>query len=262
MRMKKFINDPQNLVAELLEGMVLAFPDKVRLISRNILAAPCPKSQASATGNFGRKRTRARPEWICGQGNARLQRRRRYLRRPGAPRCLEAIRSACAGGESALLVVLNHAGDVLSANIAWRWLCVKAAKRDDDYHEDMPAARISRIAGPGWFLPGLQGCRRRGGAGCFSRCMSGDCAAHGTEYAFAGSSGQHGNPSSTGQPIFELGDDEMEIGMGQHGEAEPAACSSSPPMRLPNHAEHAAGRSRVKSGEEILVLVNGAELPP
>ena len=24
---------------------------------------------------------------------------------------------------------------------------------------------------------------------------------------------------STGQPIFELGDDEMEIGMGQHGEA-------------------------------------------
>jgi dihydroxyacetone kinase len=27
MPMKKFINDPKNLVAELLEGMVLAFPE-------------------------------------------------------------------------------------------------------------------------------------------------------------------------------------------------------------------------------------------
>ena len=43
MRMKKFINDPKNLVAELLEGMVLAFPDKVQLISRNILARAVPK---------------------------------------------------------------------------------------------------------------------------------------------------------------------------------------------------------------------------
>ena len=42
MRMKKFINDPKNLVAELLEGMVLAFPDKVQLTSRNILARAAP----------------------------------------------------------------------------------------------------------------------------------------------------------------------------------------------------------------------------
>ena len=34
MRMKKFINEPQNLVPELLEGLALAFPDKVRLVGQ------------------------------------------------------------------------------------------------------------------------------------------------------------------------------------------------------------------------------------
>ena len=64
---------------------------------------------------------------------------------------------------------------------------------------------------------------------------------------------------STGQTISELGDDEMEIGMGQHGEAGTG--------RMPlKSADETAGVMlnmlledlRVKGGEEILVLVNGA----
>ena len=43
MKMKKFINDPKNLVAELLEGMVLAFTEKVQLSNRNIVVRAVPK---------------------------------------------------------------------------------------------------------------------------------------------------------------------------------------------------------------------------
>jgi dihydroxyacetone kinase-like protein len=64
---------------------------------------------------------------------------------------------------------------------------------------------------------------------------------------------------ATGQPIFELGDDEMEIGMGQHGEAGTGR------MQLKSADETAETMLnmllddlRVKSGEEILVLINGA----
>jgi phosphoenolpyruvate---glycerone phosphotransferase subunit DhaK len=64
---------------------------------------------------------------------------------------------------------------------------------------------------------------------------------------------------STGQPIFELGDDEMEIGMGQHGEA----CTGR--MDLQSADETAEimldmllEDLGIKSGEEILVLINGA----
>ena len=64
---------------------------------------------------------------------------------------------------------------------------------------------------------------------------------------------------ATGQPIFELGDDEMEIGMGQHGEAGTGR------MQLKSADETAEIMLNmlledlgVKSGEEILVLINGA----
>jgi dihydroxyacetone kinase-like protein len=64
---------------------------------------------------------------------------------------------------------------------------------------------------------------------------------------------------STGQPIFELGDDEMEIGMGQHGEAGTGR------MKLKT-ADETAGIMlemllkdlAVKPGEELLVILNGA----
>ena len=64
---------------------------------------------------------------------------------------------------------------------------------------------------------------------------------------------------STGQPIFELGDDEMEIGMGQHGEAgtgrmQLKSADETAEIMLNMLLEDLA----VKSGEEILVLVNGA----
>jgi dihydroxyacetone kinase-like protein len=64
---------------------------------------------------------------------------------------------------------------------------------------------------------------------------------------------------STGQPIFELADDEMEIGMGQHGEAGTGR------MKLKTADETAEIMLEmllkdlaVKAGEELLVIVNGA----
>ncbi len=64
---------------------------------------------------------------------------------------------------------------------------------------------------------------------------------------------------STGQPIFELGDDEMEIGMGQHGEAGTGR------MKLKSADETAEimleqllADLDVQPKEELLVIVNGA----
>ena len=64
---------------------------------------------------------------------------------------------------------------------------------------------------------------------------------------------------STGQAIFELGEDEMEIGMGQHGEAGTGRMPLKPAdettaIMLNMLLEDLA----VKTGEELLLLVNGA----
>jgi dihydroxyacetone kinase-like protein len=42
--MKKFINDPNNLTAELLEGMALAYPQKIKLESEKMICRAKPKS--------------------------------------------------------------------------------------------------------------------------------------------------------------------------------------------------------------------------
>ncbi len=64
---------------------------------------------------------------------------------------------------------------------------------------------------------------------------------------------------STGQTIFELGDDEMEIGMGQHGEAGTGR------MKMKSADETAAmmldmllENLGIASGEELLVIINGS----
>jgi dihydroxyacetone kinase-like protein len=64
---------------------------------------------------------------------------------------------------------------------------------------------------------------------------------------------------STGSPIFELGDDEMEIGMGQHGEAGTGRMS----LRTADETadimlEKLLEDLGVTPGEELLVLLNGA----
>ena len=43
--MKKFINRPENIVPELLEGLALAFPDKVRLVGSKLIARAVPKAK-------------------------------------------------------------------------------------------------------------------------------------------------------------------------------------------------------------------------
>ena len=41
--MKKFINDPDNLTVELLEGLAMAYPDKVTLQSEKLVCRTTPK---------------------------------------------------------------------------------------------------------------------------------------------------------------------------------------------------------------------------
>ncbi|MDY7107440.1 MAG: dihydroxyacetone kinase subunit DhaK, partial [Planctomycetota bacterium] len=44
--MKKFINDPANLTAELLEGYCGAFPGQVKLVSEKIVVRAEPKDES------------------------------------------------------------------------------------------------------------------------------------------------------------------------------------------------------------------------
>jgi dihydroxyacetone kinase-like protein len=259
--MKKFINRPEDIVVELLEGLALANPRQLQLVGSNLIARARPKAQGKVgVVTLGGSGHEPGLSGFVGEGMLDVSVAGEIFAAPGAPRCLEAIRLADRGA-GVLLVVLNHAGDVLSSNIT-----LQLAKRE--------GLNVKRILTQDDVTGGPNPEDRRGLIGFLP------------VYKVAGAAAEEGHPlekclelaermerntrtlsvalrtathPSTGQPIFELGDDEMEVGMGQHGEAGAGR------MKLKTANETATlmlekllDALAVKQNEELLVIVNGA----
>src|SRR5438876_10637849 len=117
MVMKKFINKPENLVQELLEGYTSAYPDKVRLAGNDLVVRAVPKAMGKVgIVTLGGSGHEPGLSGFVGEGMLDVSVPGEIFAAPGAPRCLEAIRLADRGA-GVLFVVLNHSGDVLSANM-------------------------------------------------------------------------------------------------------------------------------------------------
>jgi phosphoenolpyruvate---glycerone phosphotransferase subunit DhaK len=260
--MKKFINHPGNLVRELLEGLALAFPETIRLIGTNIVARAVPKSSEKVRlVTFGGSGHEPGLSGFVGQGMLDYSVAGEIFAAPGPPKCLEALRNACAGGSSALLIVLNHAGDVLSANIAMENALREGLKvKMMLTHEDIAGGpNIEDRRGLVGFLPvyKVSGAAAEQGMS-LDTCLeiAQRMESNMRSLAVAVRTATH---PSTGALIFELGEHEMEIGMGQHGEAGTGrmplkTADETAEIMLNMLLEDLA----VTRGEELLVVVNGA----
>jgi dihydroxyacetone kinase-like protein len=260
MRMKKFINDPTYLVPELLEGFSLAFPDKVRLNGTNTIVRATPKPSGKVRlVTLGGSGHEPGLSGFVGRGMLDASVAGEIFAAPGAVKCIEAIRNACAGGESALLIVLNHAGDVLAANIA-----MQAAEREGlNVKMVLTQEDISSLVGDRRGLVGCIAVYKVAGAAAEKGAPLGACLELAQRMerdmrtlAVAVRTATH---PATGQPIFELAGDEMEIGMGQHGEAGTGRMK----LKTANETaeimlEKLLADLKVTEGEELLVMLNGA----
>jgi phosphoenolpyruvate---glycerone phosphotransferase subunit DhaK len=259
--MKKFINRPENLVAELLEGFTLSHPSKVRLVGNSLVARAIPKRRGCVgVITLGGSGHEPGLSGFVGEGLLDISVAGEIFAAPGAPRCLEAIRLADVGA-GVLLIVLNHAGDVLSASITMEMarrdgLNVQTVTTRDDIAGGADREARRGLVG---FLPvykvagaaaeqglGLDACRK------IAERMENNTRT----LAVAVRSATH---PSTGEAIFTLGDDEMEIGMGQHGE------SGTGRMKMKSADETADLMLQpllddldVRPNEELLVVLNGA----
>jgi phosphoenolpyruvate---glycerone phosphotransferase subunit DhaK len=261
MRMKKFINRPEAIVCELLEGMYLSHPDKLRLVGSNLVARAKPKA-AGKVGvvTLGGSGHEPGLSGFVGEGLLDVSVAGEIFAAPGAPRCLHAIKMA-EQGAGVLFIVLNHSGDILSSNLTLEMaqgekLNVKRVITHEDISGGPDPENRRGLVG---FLP----VSKVAGAAAEEGRSLDQCAEIAERMernmrtlAVAVTTASH---PSTGQAIFDLGDDEMEIGMGQHGEAGTGR------MKLKTADETAElmlqallDDLKVKAGEELLVIVNGA----
>ena len=262
MKMKKFINNPENLVGELLEGYALAYPEKVKLAGKNIVVRAVPKATGKVgVVTLGGSGHEPGLSGFVGMGLLDASVPGEIFAAPGPTRCLEAIRLADRGA-GVLLVVLNHQGDVLTANLtlelaAQQGLNVKQVLLHEDIasgsrekSEDrrglvgfLPVYKIAGAAAEeGQSLPEVLALAER-----LERNMR--------TLSVAARSATH---PSTGLELSPLGDDEMEIGAGQHGESGPGRMKlKSADATAEIMLERLLEDLEARPGDELLVIVNG-----
>ncbi|HBT90442.1 MAG TPA: dihydroxyacetone kinase, partial [Ruminococcaceae bacterium] len=116
--MKKIINNPANVVDEMLDGMSLAYPQYVRrLKGLNVLVragAPAPKVALVSGGGSGHEPAHG---GYVGRGMLDAAVAGTVFTSPTPDQIFEAIK-AVNGGKGVLLVVKNYTGDVLNFDMA------------------------------------------------------------------------------------------------------------------------------------------------
>ena len=128
MSMKKFINDPENLTAELLDGYVKAYSNKVALQSKKLVVRAQPKDTSKvAIVTLGGSGHEPALSGFVGEGMLDISVVGDIFAAPGPPNVYEALKTANRDA-GILLVVLNHEGDVMSANTAMDMAVRKASR--------------------------------------------------------------------------------------------------------------------------------------
>ncbi|HOC71244.1 MAG TPA: dihydroxyacetone kinase subunit DhaK [Candidatus Hydrogenedentes bacterium] len=262
MAMKKLINDPANLVQELLEGFALANAGKVALAGNNLVVRRTPKPlDKVAVVTLGGSGHEPALSGYVGEGMLDISVPGEIFAAPGPPRVVEALRAA--NREAGILfIVLNHAGDVMSAKLA-----MDMAKREGITvrqvltHEDIsggPRENPEERRGLAGCLPVI---KIVGAAAEQGRPLE-ECAAlaermeaNMATLAVALSGATH---PSTGDVIAEIPDGMMVVGMGQHGEAG----GGTQPLKTADATaeimlETLLADIQAQPGDELFVMLNG-----
>ncbi|TZE83016.1 dihydroxyacetone kinase subunit DhaK [Calorimonas adulescens] len=261
--MKKLINDPNTVVEEMMEGIVQAYPQYVRKLEGfNVLVrADAPVNGKVALVSGGGSGHEPAHGGYVGKGMLDGAVAGAVFTSPTPDAIYEAIK-AVNGGAGVLLVVKNYTGDVMNFDMAKEMAEMDGIKVDSVVVNDDVAVENST-----WTTG------RRGIAGTvFVHKIAGAAADKGMTLeevkrvgekviANVRSMGMALTPCTVpaaGKPSFTLAENEMEIGIGIHGEPgthrESVKAADEIADELLNKI---LADLPYESGDEVAVMVNG-----
>jgi phosphoenolpyruvate---glycerone phosphotransferase subunit DhaK len=221
--MKKLINDPADVVREALQGMEAAHSDllKVFFDPYYIVRADAPVSGKVALVSGGGSGHEPMHGGFVGMGMLDAACPGEVFTSP-TPDQIEAATKAVNGGAGVVHIVKNYTGDVMNFEMAAE-LCrsegveVEAVVVDDDVAvQDSLYTAGRRGVGATVLMEKIAGAAAEEGRPLAD--VAGVCRSVNENGRSMGMALTSCTVPAAGKPTFELGDDEMEIGIGIHGE--------------------------------------------
>lgn len=266
--MKKLINAVDDVVRETLEGVAAAHPDRVRkLDGHHILVradGPVPGKVALISGGGAGHE----PAFWGGIGDGLIDAavQGEVFTSPTPDQILACLRAADAG-QGVIQIYNNYTGDVMNFDLAAEEAEAEGLRvdtllvHDDVSVEDGPTSVGRRGIAGNFFVQKVAGAAAAEGKGFDEVLAVGRKAI--SELRSMGMALAPCTVPAAGEPTFELGEDEMEIGMGLHGEPGVSRRKLEPADAVATElTTRAADDLPLVEGDTVAVLVNSLGATP
>lgn len=261
--MKKLMNHPDRMVADMIEGYTAAYGDYVAMAANpRVIIRRQPKEQNKVglvIGN-GCGHEPIAMGWV-GHGMLDANAVGEIFAAPPPDLILDAIREADHGA-GVLLLISRHSGDVINGEMALELahlenLNVEALLMYDDISSAPKGREEDRRGAPGTtFIYKLVGALAEEGASLAELKTLGERVRDNTRTLAAAIA--PGISPVTGKAMFSLPEDEIFLGMGVHGEPGLKSIKVKAADEIVvEMMEALLGDLPFKAGDEVLVFVNG-----
>lgn len=262
--MKKIINRPDEVVTDMLQGLAEANPQLEYFKGFEVIARKQKEKKVGLVSGGGSGHEPAHAGYV-GKGMLDAAVAGNVFASPSPDRVLKGIQEADSG-EGVLLIIKNYSGDIMNFGMAQELAEMEGIKVESVIVKDDVAVKDSTystgrrgIAGT-VFVHKIAGAKAAAGAGLDEVKMVAEKTISNIR-----SMGMAMSPCilpGVGKPGFSLGENEIEIGMGIHGEPGVERTSVKTAAGL---AEVLCGRILEDydyTGSEVAVMVNGLGATP
>lgn len=263
-KMKKFIDNPETLAVDVCKGMALANPDIIHYNAEYnmIISNALDSADRVTVVTLGGAGHEPAISGFVGDGMLDISVVGDVFAAPNPQAVFEAVKMADKG-HGVLLLVLNHAGDMLTGNMVMKMVekeglnvrkvvtqedISNAPRSNSDDRRGLAGAIplyhiVAAAAKEGKSLDEVTAIAQRYADTMATIAVAARCATH---------------PQS-GAEFGDLGDEDMEIGMGQHGEGG----GGRQPMKSAKETIEIMANALVKDipvekGDHVFVMVNGS----
>src|SRR5690242_21200273 len=261
--MKKLINTPEDVVTESLQGIAAAHPDlvKVHFNPNFIVRADAPVEGKVGIVSGGGSGHEPMHGGFVGPGMLDAACPGEVFTSPTPDQMLDATK-AVNGGAGVLHIVKNYTGDVMNFDMAAELaggesIQVEAVVIDDDVAVQDSLYTAGR-RGVGATVLAEKICGAAAEAGRNLSEVAGLCRKVNANARSMGMALTSCIVPAAGKPTFELGDDEIEIGIGIHGEPGRERIKIEPSAKIVERlATPIVEDLPFEQGDQVLAFVNG-----